>query len=132
MLFSAQDGLSDWGDGADFTFFISSAYMTESLLDECTVISQTKTSMEFIRKDRTFLIEILNPHWNNFSKSLTYKITSNGKSCTSNYKKFDITREACSWYYPEPVKFENSDGIIYAAEQTNEYEFRACFKKMFE
>lgn len=131
-VFTAQDGGTIWGEGASFLFFAydPSLYLTQ--LAEITIISKTSTSIEFTRNGRTFLLEILNPQMDDFSYSVTYRITSNGKTCTSNYKRFDITREACSMYYPEPAQYDNSDGIIYNVNQSNQYEFRACFEEMFK
>lgn len=132
FVFDAQDGMYS-GNGAESgsPFF----YETELYLDmkyEFTVVNRTNTSIEVVRNGRTFLFEILDPKVDNFVRSFTYRLTSDDKSCSFDYENFSITEETCDWSVPEPLVFNNSDGIIFDAEKRNYYEFESCFQKMFE
>lgn len=132
FAFDAQDGMHS-GNGAESgsSYF----YETDLYLEmkyEFTVVNRTNTSIEVVRNGRTFLFEILDPKVDNFVRSFTYRLTSDGKSCSFDYENFSITEATCDWSVPEPLVFNNSDGIIFDAEKRNYYEFESCFQKMFE
>jgi hypothetical protein len=131
-VFEAQDGMysGDGSESGDLYFFETDLNLEKKY--EFMVVSRTNTSIEVVRNGRTFLFEILDPQIDNFVQSFTYRLTSDGKSCSFDYEKFSITEESCNWNASEPLVFSNSDGIIYNAVKSNHYEFESCFQKMFE
>lgn len=131
-IFKAQDGMMSGSGSEAGPSFFGSDDSQDPMMYEYTIVSRTNTAIEILRNGRTFLLEIVDPKISNFKRSLTYKLTSNGKTCTLDYESFSITRETCDWYYPEPLSFSNGDSIIYGAEKSNHYDFDNCFKEMFE
>lgn len=131
-LFDAQDGKYN-GPGAASGLYFSEPASYDPMMYEYTVVSRTNTSIEILRNGRTFLLEVVDPKLGYHERSVTYKVTSNGKTCTSTYETFGITAKTCSLNYHESVAFENSDGVVYSAETYNGYnnKFEKCIKKMF-
>ena len=131
-LFDAQDGKYN-GPGAASDLYFSEPMSYDPMMYEYTVVSRTNTSIEILRNGRTFLLEVVDPKLGYHERSVTYKVTSNGKTCTSTYETFGITAKTCSLNYHESVAFENSDGVVYSAETYNGYnnKFEKCIKKMF-
>lgn len=136
-IINTQDGMSNGPGEASSNHFIESgntdnvAYMA-TMLHEFTIINRTTTSLEFARKGRTFLMEIVNPRLGSTGKSVTYRISTNGLTCSSTYESFYINEYACDWNVPEPLAFSNSDGFIYNAEKINRYDFDRCFQSLFK
>jgi hypothetical protein len=132
FAFDAQDG-KDNGNGSESgnSFFIKSEPYVENTY-EYTVVSRTNTSIEIVRNGRTFLFEIIDPKVSLFEKSMTYKLTSNGMTCTFNYESFPITKETCDLNHPEPLVFNNNGKTVYGVETSNHYSFESCFHKMFK
>ena len=131
-----QDGSDNGSYGADNQFFHENAYdllVYSAMTNEYTILNRTNTSIEFLRKGQSFLLEVLNPEVTAFSMSIMLKVSSNGKSCVSEYKDFNMTENSCDWLVPAPLVFSHSeDGFIYAAEYSNKYEFRRCFVSLFK
>lgn len=131
-VFDAQDGQYN-GPGAASIAYFSEPVSNDPMMYEYTIVNRTNTSIEILRNGRTFLLEVVNPKLGYHKRSVTYKLTSNGRTCTSVYETFSITEKSCSLNYHESVAFSNSDGVVYSAETYNGFnsDFEKCFKKMF-
>jgi len=132
-IFDAQDGMYN-GPGAANLQYFSEPMSYDPMMYEYTIVSRTNTSIEILRNGRTFLLEVVDPKLGYHERSVTYKLTSNGKTCTSTYETFDITEKSCSLNFRESVAFSNSNDIVYSAETYNGFDskFEKCFKAMFE
>lgn len=132
FAFEAQDGTyNGTGSESGSSFFIESDLHVD-MAYEYTVVSRTNTSIEIVRNDHTFLFEIIEPKVSHFEKSMTFKLTYDGETCTFNYEYFPITKETCDVNHPEPLVFSNGDKIVFSAETSNHYSFDSCFRKLFE
>lgn len=135
-IINAQDGMYNGPGEASFSNFIgpesTDPVVYKAATNEILVINRTNTSLEFTRKDKTFLMEIIDPILGSSGMSISYRVSSNGISCTSNYEEFSIREEECDWEVPEALRFNNSDGIIFSAEKINRIDFDKCFQTLFE
>ena len=131
-----QDGSDNGSFGANNQFFNENAYdllVYSAMTNEYTILNRTNTSIEFLRKGQSFLLEVLNPEVTAFSKSIMLKVSSNGKSCVSEYKKFNVTENSCDGLVPAPLVFSRSEEeFFYSAEYSNKYKFRRCFVSLFK
>jgi len=132
----SQDGSDNGSYGADNTFFFENASSDllayGAMTNDYTILNRTNTSIEFLRKGQSFLLEVYKSEVTAFSKSIVLKVSSNGKTCVSEYKDFNMTENSCDWYVPAPLTFSHSDDYIYEAEYSNKYEFRNCFMSLFK
>lgn len=131
-VFDAQDGKYN-GPGAANAQYFTDPLPNDPMMYEYTVVNRTNTSIEILRNGRTFVFEVVDPKLGYHERSVTYKLTSNGRTCTNVYETFSITEKSCSLNYREPVAFSNSNGVVFSAETYNGFnsDFEKCFKKMF-
>lgn len=99
--------------------------------DPCEDIVRTNNSIKFTRKGKQFEISLKDPVHNEKKKSYSFKISSDGKSCTFIAEMIDATKDVCLTKKYWPTEMVENHTYTALGREMNIDEFLECFRGMF-
>lgn len=81
--------------GDEFFFYEVDSFNLDRYHNDYEVLDRTRNSITILRKGQEFTLEVSDIYYDLFTHSLTYKVSSNGKTCSNDFEYHFIQQDEC-------------------------------------